>query len=65
LEEQADAQFEMYDMVGNRTMLVSSKNFSAGTHREELNIEQVPSGIYQLAIKTNKSVISRKVIVQH
>ena len=65
LEEQADAQFVMYDMVGNRTMLVSSKNFSAGTHREELNVEQVPSGIYQLAIKTDKSVISRKVIVQH
>lgn len=65
LEESADVRFELYDMVGNRSVLASEENFTAGPHRREMNVEQVPSGIYQLAIKTNKSVISRKVIVQH
>ena len=65
LEESADVRFELYDMVGSRTILASEENFAAGPHRNEMNVEQVPSGIYQLAIKTNKSVISRKVIVQH
>ena len=65
LEESADVRFELYDMVGSRTILASEENFASGPHRNEMNVEQVPSGIYQLAIKTNKSVISRKVIVQH
>jgi hypothetical protein len=65
LEESADVRFELYDMVGNRIVLASEENFASGPHRKEMNVAQVPSGIYQLAIKTNKSVISRKVIVQH
>jgi hypothetical protein len=65
LEESADVRFELYDMVGNLSVLASEENYSAGPNRKQMNVEQVPSGIYQLAIKTNKSVISRKVIVQH
>ena len=65
LEESADVQFELYDMVGSRIVIASKENYAAGQNRKQMNVEQVPSGIYQLAIKTNKSVISRKVIVQH
>ncbi len=65
MEESADVRFELYDMVGNRSVLASEENFAAGPNRKEMNVAQLPSGIYQLAIKTNKSVISRKVIVQH
>ena len=65
LEEPADVQFVLYDIVGNLIVLASEENYAAGPNRKEMNVEQVPSGIYQLAIKTNQSVISRKVIVQH
>ena len=65
LEESADVRFELYDMLGSRLAIASEENYAAGPHRKQLNVGEVPSGIYQLAIKTNKSVISRKVIVQH
>ena len=65
LEEPADVQFGLYDIVGNYIVLASEENYAAGPHRKSINVEQVPPGIYQLAIKTNKSVISHKVIVQH
>lgn len=65
LETSADVQFELYDMVGSKLLISSEENYAAGPNRKEMNVEQVPSGIYQLAIKTNQSVISRKVIVQH
>ena len=65
LQEPADVQFGLYDIVGNSIVLASEENFAAGPNRKQMNVEQVPPGIYQLAIKTNKSVISRKVIVQH
>lgn len=65
LEESADVQFELYDMLGSRIIIDSKEKYSAGPNRKTMNVAQVPSGIYQLAIKTNQSVISRKVIVQH
>lgn len=65
LEEAADVRFELYDMVGSRVVIAAEENYVSGPHRKEMNVDQVPSGIYQLAIKTNQSVISRKVIVQH
>lgn len=65
LEEPTNVQFELYDMVGSPIVIASNENYAAGPNRKQMNVGQVPSGIYQLAIKTNKSVISRKVIVQH
>ncbi|MBP6679759.1 MAG: T9SS type A sorting domain-containing protein [Saprospiraceae bacterium] len=65
LEEPADVQFGLYDIVGNRIVLASEENYAAGPNRKSMKVEQVPPGIYLLAIKTNKSVISHKVIVQH
>ncbi len=65
LEEPADVQFGLYDIVGNLIVLASEEKYAAGPNRRSMNVEQVPPGIYLLAIKTNKSVISHKVIVQH
>lgn len=65
MEQPADIHFELFDMVGNRSLLTAEENYSAGEQHRTFNVDGLPSGIYQLAIKTNQSVISRKVIVQH
>ena len=34
LEESADVRFELYDMVGSRSVLASEENFAAGPHQQ-------------------------------
>jgi hypothetical protein len=65
LKQSADIHFELIDMLGNRTILAVDENYAAGERRKTFNVAALPSGIYQLAIQTDQTVISRKVIVQH
>ncbi|MBK9981651.1 MAG: T9SS type A sorting domain-containing protein [Saprospiraceae bacterium] len=65
MKQPADIHFELFDMVGNRSLLTAEENYAAGEQHKTFNVDALPSGIYQLAIRTDQSVISKKVIVQH
>lgn len=65
LKQSADIHFELIDMLGNRSILAADENYAAGERHKTFNVAALPSGIYQLAIQTDKTVITRKVIVQH
>ncbi|MBK6698945.1 MAG: T9SS type A sorting domain-containing protein [Saprospiraceae bacterium] len=65
LKQSADIHFELIDMLGNRSILAADENYTAGERHKTFNVAALPSGIYQLAIQTDQTVITRKVIVQH
>lgn len=65
LDKPTEISFELYNILGNRLLLTEKENYSVGDHNKTFHDDEIPSGVYHLAVKTNTSVISRKVIVQH
>jgi hypothetical protein len=56
-----DINLELVDVQG-RTIL--SQNFNSTSGNLELNVSEVPAGIYSLNVRTEDGLTSKKVIIQ-
>ena len=51
------------DMAGRQVQAIAGKDLSAGTHSMNINTADLPTGIYNLAIQTDKGVMTKKLSV--
>jgi hypothetical protein len=51
------------DLTGRQVKTVAAQEFSAGKHSVNINTNDLPTGIYNLAIKTDKGVMTQKLSV--
>ncbi len=64
LKEEDQVFIELTDMSGRIYYRNLPGSLPAGKHQEQLDIEQVPSGVYVLSVKTKNGTATRKVVVR-
>ncbi|HLP94969.1 MAG TPA: T9SS type A sorting domain-containing protein [Saprospiraceae bacterium] len=64
MKEQAPVRFEIWDMQGNMVKTESLGVMPAGTHRQLLELGDIPNGMYVLNLQSQGGRTYRKVIVQ-
>jgi hypothetical protein len=62
LPETGRASLILYDMLGRRIRTVWSESGPAGRRRLAFTVEGLPSGVYVLVLKTDRSIRSRKIV---
>ncbi|HKR05814.1 MAG TPA: ELWxxDGT repeat protein [Bacteroidia bacterium] len=54
----------LYNPLGSRVYF-SKEETTAGKFSKEINVKNLPNGIYFLEVKTKEGVVNKKVVVQH
>ena len=58
-------ELSIYNLLGSRIELIETATKAAGTYNLEWNAQQLPEGIYLLQLKTDKQIITRKIIINN
>ncbi|MEY4876433.1 MAG: hypothetical protein RL708_1582 [Bacteroidota bacterium] len=62
---QANTTLTMYNMLGEQVkIIVNTTTLTEGIHQYDIIRENLPSGIYQLQLKTNNGIINKQVVIQ-
>ena len=61
-ENQQNVIIEIYDVVGKSVMRNLEKNISANS-TQSLNIENIPSGVYNIVITSDTKIINHKLLI--
>jgi hypothetical protein len=64
LKENDRIVLEVMDVTGRTLISDDLGNRNTGTYQEQMNVEDLPSGLYLFNIKTSNSVISKKLYVK-
>ena len=62
-EQERTAVLEVYNIIGERVMLLAEGTFFAGLNRVEMDTQNLASGIYVIVYRGQAGVFSQKVIV--
>ncbi|MDP1621423.1 MAG: M20/M25/M40 family metallo-hydrolase [Bacteroidales bacterium] len=63
LDQSGSVKLSVFNMQGAQIYVAHEKQVQAGDHIIPFNATYLPSGIYNVLLQTNKSVISKKMIV--
>ncbi len=63
LSENADVDITIYNLMGQQVQNVPIANYPNGKHEVQINTEQLPNGVYWLALRDKKSVQTVKFVV--
>lgn len=58
-------ELSIYNLLGSRIELIETATKAAGTYNLEWNAQQLPEGIYLLQLKTDKQIITRRIIINN
>lgn len=64
LNEAQQVQLEIYDFAGRMVQLCGQYDLSAGKHELSLDVAKLPSGTYQLHLKTNAAYSGKVFVIQ-
>ncbi len=65
LDENADARFEIYNLIGRKLNVIQENNLNSGVHRKQVDFTQFGTGIYICTYLINGKLIeSKKVVVK-
>jgi len=65
LNESSAVKIELYNFVGGQALISFEEKLPAGNYHKNLSLNHIPSGVYQLILRTDKTQISKKLIVTH
>lgn len=60
----SDVSIEVIDITGKVVKTVSLNNVAAGANSAELNVAGFAAGIYSVAVKTNDSSVTKKLVIK-
>lgn len=63
LDQSERVNLSVFNMQGEKIYVANEKHLQAGNHFVHFNALYIPSGIYNVLMQTDKSVISKKMIV--
>jgi hypothetical protein len=62
---ETNVQIALYNMLGEQVKIIeNTASLTVGIHQYDINRQNLPSGIYQLQLKTNNGVINKQVVIQ-
>lgn len=64
LKAEERISFEILDITGRNVKSVDLGTLNTGDYNEKINVDELPSGLYLLNVRTGKAVISRKIFLQ-
>ncbi|HEY9114488.1 MAG TPA: DUF4397 domain-containing protein, partial [Bacteroidales bacterium] len=64
LKETSEVAVELIDITGRTLKTMNLGSRSANVYNEKIDVAQLPMGLYMLNVRTNNSVVSKKVFVQ-
>lgn len=64
LTEKSEVQLEMYNLLGEKVLMIEKGQKQQGTHTYNVNTDGFPSGIYLLKLRANQKVDILKMIKQ-
>ncbi len=64
LQESAQVRIELYDMLGRLQMLGLDEKLPAGTQQQQLDIAQIPPGVYLVVIQSESAKVTRKLVIR-
>jgi hypothetical protein len=56
-------EIEMYNSSGQNIMQLMKTDLSSGSHQIHADVSSLSSGVYYFKIKTNKKIITNKIII--
>lgn len=65
LKEAANVSLTMYDLLGNKVSTVFTQDQHQGTYKADIDVSNLPNGIYQGMLSVNGKCHSKKVVVVH
>lgn len=63
LAEKSFVQLNVYDVLGNLVSTLANGEFQAGNHTVTFDAAKLSSGVYYYTLKTNKAVITKKMML--
>jgi hypothetical protein len=64
LKETDRVILEVMDITGRMMKAEEMGTLNAASHREQLNVSELPAGMYLLNIRTDNAIVSKKIFVQ-
>jgi hypothetical protein len=64
LEQPATLQVNILNAVGKTVQVLPSAKYADGSHRFDINTEQLPAGVYFYSVTAGDQTITRKMLVQ-
>lgn len=64
IEKEGQVELTLYDILGNKIMVLDKGNKSAGTHTYHLNAEKLSSGVYFYRLKNASNIQTKKMILE-
>ncbi|MBK9735962.1 MAG: T9SS type A sorting domain-containing protein [Saprospiraceae bacterium] len=65
LYESTDVNIELYDMLGSIQYKSFQNKLTSGIQQKQIDIQHLLPGMYNVIIKTGKTILSKKLIVAH
>ncbi|MEY4875393.1 MAG: hypothetical protein RL708_542 [Bacteroidota bacterium] len=64
-DAETNVQIALYNMMGQQVKeIANNQTLTEGIHQYDIARENLPSGIYQLQLKTNNGIINKQVVIQ-
>ncbi|MFM1999508.1 MAG: hypothetical protein RL204_1455, partial [Bacteroidota bacterium] len=65
LTESGSVTLELYDAAGRIVLVAERENYGTGYHEEILDVAGIAKGIYVLQMKTDSTVVRKKIIIDN
>ena len=63
LPEASDVELSIYNSLGQHVKTLINKPMAKGRHKARFNADNLPSGLYISLLRTNKKVITNKMLL--
>lgn len=63
LEQSGHVELALHDIFGKRIMTIANREFGAGAHDVQVDVTELPTGVYVYTMKTENQTFSNKMVV--